>query len=381
MRVNYRILPLIAGFVLAGCNLNLGQGNLKPLPATDMKSNWHQHYYVESKDLKRLLPYRSKDLVYTADTKGFVHVYSADKGKLVWKKSFEKKSFISGPILFKDTLYIGTKTAKLLAISALRDAELKWEASLASLANAPVEVGHGLVFVRTQDGMLSALDQKTGVLVWRYVKENPVLTLPTASRPVLSSYGLLLASADGRLVCLAPETGEVLWESFVSMPRGRSEVERMVDSIADPVVVKDLAFVASYQGNISAIHLQTGNIAWQQELSTWEQLLVLPGQLIASTTKGEVIAFDINRGDILWRQEALVARNLSAPIAVGTSYIVVGDGLGQLHWLSENEGTLLKTTQAIKEPILKIENTPTGILITTEAGKIRELALPDLAKD
>ena len=120
---------------------------------------------------------------------------------------------------------------------------------------APPIADRGTVIVRTGDGKLFGLDTASGKRKWVYDRTIPVLTLRGTSTPVIYD-GFVIAGFDnGRLVALDIATGKQEWETRLGVPSGRSDLERMVDIDAEPFIIDDIAYVASFQASIAALSL------------------------------------------------------------------------------------------------------------------------------
>jgi hypothetical protein len=70
---------------------------------------------------------------------------------------------------------------------------------------------------------------------------------------------------NGKLVALNLHNGKYIWEISLAMPKGRSEVERLVDLDADPIEVNGVIFISGYKGGVSAISASDGDVMWHNE--------------------------------------------------------------------------------------------------------------------
>jgi outer membrane protein assembly factor BamB len=145
---------------------------------------------------------------------------------------------------------------------------------------------------------------------------------------------------NGKLVCLALNTGNLLWETVVASPHGRTELERVVDIDADPVLVEGVVYGGSFQGGVAAISESSGVVLWKREISTYAGLDADWREVFVTDAEDHIWSLDATNGATLWQQKALHARQLSAP-AIFDDYLVVGDLEGYLHWLAKDDGRML----------------------------------------
>ena len=112
-----------------------------------------------------------------------------------------------------------------------------------------------------------------------------------------------------------------------------SELERLVDISAGIAVVGREVYAVGYHGRAIGVTLDTGQLMWEQDLSSYSGLGAGFNGVYVTDELSAVIALDRSLGTELWRQTALRLRDVTAPTYYrGT--VVVGDLEGYLHWLS-----------------------------------------------
>ena len=82
----------------------------------------------------------------------------------------------------------------------------------------------------------------------------------------------------------------MLWQTPVATPRGRSELDRLADVDAPVKVDGGDAFAVGYQGRVAMLALDTGQIWWSRELSSYRGLALDGAQLYVATSDGSVAA-------------------------------------------------------------------------------------------
>jgi len=127
--------------------------------------------------------------------------------------------------------------------------------------------GFEAAVVRSADGRVVVLELDDGSERWIQSETPPALTLNGYSRPLLVSGGLLMGLDDGRVVALELATGRLIWETVLSVPSGRSEIERLVDIDADIAIDNEGIYVANYQGRAARLEPARGQIVWSSAMS------------------------------------------------------------------------------------------------------------------
>ena len=155
---------------------------------------------------------------------------------------------------------------------------------------------------------------------------------------------------NGRLGVYELATGDVLWEAPMAAPAGRTELERLVDISAGLAVVGGQIFAVGYNGRAIGVTLDTGQLMWEQELSSYAGLGAGFNGVYVADEFSAVIALDRTVGNELWRQSALRLRDVTAPTYYrGT--VVVGDLEGYLHWLSADNGQFVARERLAQQRI------------------------------
>ena len=303
--------------------------------------------------------------VFVAGHRGDVGSLDATTGEFLWNVDTDV-SISAGVGVGEGLALVGTIDGEVVALSAVDGAE-RWRAQLSSEVLAPPRAANGVVVVRTVDGTFTGLNAADGQRRWAFSYTVPPLSL-RGSAPPLVAQGLVIAGLDtGKLLVLTLDNGVPVWEQVIAPPRGRTELDRIVDIDSEPRVVQNLLFVAAYQGNVTAIDLSSGNTVWSRDFSNHSGLDAdLDGVYLPDETS-TVWALEIRNGAPLWKQEALVGRRLSTPVVAG-DYVVVGDFEGYLHWLDARNGQLRGRVRADNQRIRVAPRYVNGLLYSLDDG-------------
>jgi len=351
---------LAASLLLAGCaNLPWLGGDRDPNPPTPLDKKMTQRATprvvwttrigkgTDEREL-RLQPAVAGGRVFAADPTGKVVAIAPGDGRILWERK-TRLPFSGGPDVQGDTLVVGSTDGDLLALST-RDGAQKWRAQLDSeVVSIPRIIGD-LVLVHTVDDTVYGLELASGTERWRYNFPAPVLTLHGASSPVATAEGAIVGVSGGRLAHLELERGLPLWEAVITPPRGRSELDRIADLDADPVVVGNTAYVATYNGDLAAVDIPSGAVLWRRELSAHAGLTADETALYITDSDDNLWAATPTDGAGIWRQDKLLHRRLTAPALLG-NFIVVADRDGYVHLLSRRDGALLGFDRVTKAQI------------------------------
>ena len=161
-----------------------------------------------------------------------------------------------------------------------------------------------------------------------------------------------------------------MWDTALASPHGRTELDRLVDIDSAVRVVGDNVFAAGFQGRTAMLALDSGQIWWAHDMSSYRGLAVDAENLYVTQSDGVVVALRQRDGSELWRNDKLKRRGLSTP-AVTSTAIAVADYQGYLHWLDKGTGQLVARQRVAK---FRVSNPPVAVqdtvVVLTDAGNL-----------
>ncbi|MGD8742028.1 MAG: outer membrane protein assembly factor BamB [Granulosicoccaceae bacterium] len=362
--MRYLWLPLFA-VLLSGCS-SLGEtvsgyfsgkdNTTPPAQLVDFNAKatidtvWQARAGSHSKKLYvRLLPSIDGNRLFAAGVKGRISAFDVRSGETLWQVDSELP-VRGGPGSGEGLVLVGTADAEVVAFSQTDGSE-RWRARVSSEVLATPQIGKGVVVARSIDGRIFGLNAVDGKRLWIYDSKVPVLSLRGASAPVIDGNGLVAGLADGKLVALRLSDGVLIWESAISVPRGRTELERMVDIDAEPLIADGVVHAVTYQGNVATVALENGRGLWRREMSSSAGLAADKKFLFVTDENDAVWALDRRSGSSYWKQDKLYARKLTAP-AVYKEYVIVGDLEGYIHVMSNRDGSFVARSRVGSAPII-----------------------------
>ncbi len=301
------------------------------------------------KQYLKLAPVVANQRLYVADADGSIQARDATNGNRLWSIDADVR-ITGGPGFGENTILVGTGEAETIAYSA-NDGEEMWRATVSSEILSPPQKANNTVVVRTGDGKVFGLSGNTGKRLWIYDRTVPSLTLRGTSNPVISD-DLVIAGFDGgKMAALDVRTGKLAWEASVAVARGSTDVERMVDIDSTPLEVDGVIYIATLQGHLSALQLETGRVLWDREISSYAGFGADQQNIYVTDDESHIWAFERFTSTSVWKQEKLHMRAITAPASIG-DYIVVGDYDGYLHWMSKASGKFVARVEMCGDRII-----------------------------
>ena len=282
-----------------------------------------------------LRPAGDGNRIYVASYDGVVSAFDLQSGKRVWQNKL-KTELSSGPGVGEGRVVVVSRDGFAIALDA-GTGELQWRADIdgESLAR-PIISGESVV-LQTIDNRMRAVSVYDGRQRWVLEQSTPSLTVRGSADPVLVGNIAIGGFDNGRLVAADLTTGDVVWESLLSPPKGRSDLDRLSDIDGSIAVVGQDVYASGYQGRLAAIASESGQVLWTREISSHEGVSADWNSVYTVSAAGEIVALTRRDGAEAWRNSDLLRREPTLPIPFHTT-VAVGDLEGYVHFFSNLNG-------------------------------------------
>ena len=254
--------------------------------------------------------------LFAAGRDGDVAAFDLKTGKQLWRTE-TKLALAGGTGVGADARRRGFGRRPGGRARRRTTARERWRADVkGEILSAPA-VAENEVIVRTVDGKLRALAIADGKEIWSAEQQIPRLTLRGAAAPVVARDVAISGFDNGRVLAVSLADGATVWDSPVSPSHGRTELERLNDIDAAVKVVGEEVFVAGFQGRAAMLALDSGQIWWTRDVSSYRGVDVDDEQMYVSHLAGRAGGAQAPHRRRVWRNESLKLRSLSAPAVVG----------------------------------------------------------------
>ncbi|MFM7331761.1 MAG: outer membrane protein assembly factor BamB [Brachymonas sp.] len=225
-------------------------------------------------------------------------------------------------------------------VVALDSGRQLWKAKLPAKGFTAPFVGGARVFVMLADRSVHAFDGQTGRKLWTNQRSSTEPLVLSKAGTMLAVGDTLVVGQGGRLVGINPVNGTTRWEAPIASPRGTNDVERLVDLVGTTSRIGDVVCARAFQAAVGCVNASRGTLLWNKPANGAEGLHGDGNLLFGTESDGKLVAWRRADGQSAWSTDRLLYRSLSAPLVVGRS-VVVGDGNGNLHMLSREDGSPL----------------------------------------
>ena len=340
-------LPLaiaVASALLLGCSSNkVKEAKPNPLPKIQQQQGLNLVFSqsvssTNAAEALRLQLDTDNGVIFAIDPDGQISAY---KGKeRLWKSKITKQELTAGVEAAEGIVVVGNRKGQLFALDQATG-EQKWTTQLSGAILSPSLIQSGRVITIANDGTIFAHDAVSGQQVWAYKLPNVQFSLRGQPAPVrLDDRTILVASANAYVYGLDVISGVPRFQRRVAISEGRSDIQRLIDIVGDPVVAGQYLVTTSFQGQVTVTDLATQRVVWSEDASSTNRPEVSGDKVFVSTVDGKLNAYSLSTGQLAWQNEELLNRQLSNPVMLGQS-LVVGDMDGVIHLLDPASGKLV----------------------------------------
>jgi len=353
----WRMIGLIsATTLLASCGLFSDKDEeLKPKKLVDIQQTlkvkrlWSAKVGGESEFLRvALRPVGDGSRIYAASYDGVVSAFDPQSGKQIWRTKVGMP-LSAGPGLGEGRVVVVSKDGHAISLDSGSGVE-QWRVELDGESLARPLISSEFVVLQTIDNRMRALSVYDGRELWALEQSTPALTMRGSADPVLVGNTVIGGFDNGRLVAANLISGDIIWESMLSPPKGRSDLDRLSDIDGSIGVVGQDVYAAGYQGRLAAVASESGQVLWNRGISSYEGVSADWNSVYTASAEGEIVALSRRDGTETWRNNDLLRREPTLPTPFHTT-VAVGDLEGYVHFFSNLNGTAVARIKLGKSAI------------------------------
>ncbi len=357
MRIFRYACLVLAATALAGCGIFGGDKDpeLEPAELVDFEPQvrvnrlWTANLGGDAENLRLALrPSSDGSSIFAASQNGNVYAFDPASGDRQWETKLDLE-LSAGPGVGEGLAVVVSSDGMVVALDAATGEE-RWRVDIGGESLATPLVADETVLVQTVDNRMYALASFDGSERWTVLQSMPALTMRGSSSPIMVGSSVIAGFDNGRLIAVGVEDGETRWETLLTLPTGRSDLERLSDVDGAIASVGQDIYAAGYQGRLSSVAAESGQVLWARDISTFEGVAADWTSLYTVQEGGVVIALSRRNGAETWRQETLLRREPTLPVPFYTT-VATGDFEGYVHFFSSVDGELVGRIRVGKSAI------------------------------
>ncbi|MDP6351250.1 MAG: PQQ-binding-like beta-propeller repeat protein [Alphaproteobacteria bacterium] len=291
---------------------------------------------------------------FLLDADSVVTAFNLASGATEWRADLlpeneESEASLGGGVAYaQGRVFAATAFGYLVALDAKTGARV-WMRRIGAPLRAAPTVSDGRVFVITFDNRLFAIDADDGTELWSHTGITETAGLLGSAVPAVSGDLVLASYSSGEIFALRVENGRVAWSDSLIFQGRIGATTTLSDIDANPVIDRGQVFAISHSGRLVAIDLRSGLRLWDQEIAGAQTPWLAGDYLFLVTLDSHVVCLRRVDGRVRWvtpltrfedpedREGAIV---WSGPVLVGDRLVVV-NSLGEALAISPYTGRWL----------------------------------------
>ena len=299
---------------------------------------WETQFSSESDDTYSFLNiFKLNNEIFIPAHDKKIYVISSESGAL--EKSIDTKlDIFTGLIVDSESIYFGSKQDTVTAIKRSDNTTL-WQRIMSSEVMSISKIVNNIIYVRTNDSNITAIDTNTGKFLWINSQIPADLSIRGSSEPIISDNKVYSGFEDGRIAAYNSLNGDIIWQSQLSGIKTETVIDRLNDIDGSMIVDKGVLYAISYQGSIAALDSFSGQILWSREASSIDGISGNYDNIFYTDDNGILWCLDKYSGRPVWKQDSFQRRLIGAPIFLN-DFILVGDVENYIHIINADDGTI-----------------------------------------
>ena len=277
--------------------------------------------------------------VYTLDADARVSAFSVNGGSTVWRASLvpdsERKAgsmftigssstgggYGGGIAADNGKLYVATGYGNISALDP-KTGKVLWTKGLGAPVRAsPTAIGDR-VYVVTTEGRVLAIAGSDGSELWQAKGLTEQASLIGSPSPAIDGDVLVAPFPSGEVLGLKLGTGEQIWNESLTRAKGGNAMGALSDA-ARPVIDRGVVFATAHGGRTTAIQARTGERMWSANVSSTQGPSVAGDYVFVVDTGGQLLSLGRRDGQTLWTMKLPDSNVWSGPTLAGGNLWVV----------------------------------------------------------
>lgn len=342
-----------ADWPVAGGSASNVMGHLEA--ADQLSVVWRTGIGAGATTRRRLMapPVAMDGRVYVADADARVTALDLASGSTIWRTSARPEN-ASGPLLGAGVatdgrrVYVATGMAEVVALDVGSGAVL-WRKALPGPSRGAITVAENRVIVLCVEGQMLALSPDDGTQAWQYRGPSEATTLLAAPAPAVEQ-GLVLAGfGNGDVAAVRLETGRIAWAEALAGGRGRPSIADLAAVRGRPAIDRGRGIVTGAGAVTMALDMRSGRRIWERDLAGRESPWVAGDWVFMISAAEDLVCLSRADGRARWvtplprfRDEQRRRDQIlwTGPVLIGDRLVAAGS-LGQAIAVSPYTGAII----------------------------------------
>ncbi|WP_170382670.1 PQQ-like beta-propeller repeat protein [Ruegeria atlantica] len=304
-------------------------------------------------------PVAAGGLIFTLDAGAKVSAVTP-QGQVAWSTNLipandgDSDATGGGMAYANGVLYVSSGFGRLTALEGKTGAII-WQKRLNATGSGAPLVNDGLLYLVAGDETGWVVNTKDGRIAWQVQGTPSVGNVLGAPAPVIASEFAVFAFGSGDISAAFRRGGIQRWNASVAGGRRGRAVSQIVDVTGGPMVVGNTIYIGSHSGRTVAFDSGSGERIWTAEEGAVDTVWPAGNSLFLISDRSQLVRLNSSDGSIVWardlpgfvkdkpgRRGPIVAHY--GPIVAG-GRVVIASNDGFLRFFNPVDGTLVNSVE------------------------------------
>ena len=234
---------------------------------------------------------------------------------------------------------------------------LVWRRQLTAPPRSAVTYASDRLYVTTLDNQTQVMNAGDGTTVWSHAGLPQSEGVLGQATPAVDPTLTVIPYSSGEIFALRIETGRIAWQDNLVSIRHTNALWSLTDISTPPVIAKGMVYSVSQGGRFVAIDQRSGARVWQHEVGSSSMPWVAGDFVFLLDNNNELVCVSREKGGIRWISQLQTHEDMEkrkrpvfwqGPILAG-GRLILTNSLGQIVEASPEDGRVLSTTAASDE--------------------------------
>lgn len=330
-------------------------------------------------------PIAFKNTMIAMDAQGKIIAYDLMDGKMLWENdyfynlegsTFLSSNYLNGGLFYQDGKIYATAGVNIVLCLNEDNGEVIWQTNLSSPTRSIPLFADNMLFLKSIDNKIFALDSKTGKVEWSYLSISEDVNILNSIATQHKNNLLVTYNDSGEVIALKNRDGAEEWVSFMPSQMGSVSTNKTFFNTQPSVTIDDdIVFVADKEGSLMALNIHSGENIWKKNLKLSKRFWICGNTIFAIADNNKLVAIDKKTANILWISELVSLEEgdkkptWSSPIVANSKVVTVSDN-GWALFFDSTSGSLshkMEVAKYVAFPPMIIDG---NMLILSDNGSI-----------
>jgi outer membrane protein assembly factor BamB len=296
--------------------------------------------------------------IFVLDTQAEVTALDAATGQRLWRVRVSpedaRTDTLGGGIAYgAGKVFVTGGYPEIQALDAANGG-LVWRRQLTAPPRSAVSYAADRLYVTTLDNQTQVINAEDGQTVWSHAGLPQSEGVLGQAVPAVDPTITVIPYSSGEIFSLRLETGRIAWQDNLVSIRHTNALWSLTDISTPPVIDHGSVFSVSQGGRFVAIDERSGARVWQHEVGSSNMPWVAGDYIFLLDNNNELVCVSREKGGIRWISQLQTHEDMEkrkhpvywqGPVLAG-GRLILTNSLGQIVEASPEDGRVLTTTAA-----------------------------------